>query len=774
MEALQLIGDLAVVMVIAGLVGWFCRRVGLSVVVGFLVAGIVIGPHTPPFQLVADLARVDMLAQLGLVFLVFSIGLGLSFARLKRLGFSIALATALGAFFMLNATRLIGVVLGWSTTESLFLAGMVVVSSSAIIAKVLEETNLAHERAGQLALGVTVLEDVVAVVMLTILTPLAQIEASPTHDVASTILRLAAFVVALLSFAILVVPRVIKLVERNGGPELRTLLLAGLVLGVAWLASVVGYSTALGAFIIGAVAAGTRHRVEIEKAFDTLKHIFGAVFFVAVGMLFDLELLLESYSLVLGTLVFVVVARPVATSAALVLVGQPPKEAIRAGLALTPIGEFSFIIAQLGVVAGVVPPSFYAVAVGLALGTAIIGPLLARHAEAFADVALAATPEFMLRAIAVYQLWLSQLSEGQTSQRLWAHARPRMPVILFQIVTVTTLLLVVEPAITLVTSHFGTTVFLANDVLYGSQLVLAVALLAPLVALWRNVTSVIFDVVMSLGNDATRTPMRRALLAVLKAALAVAMFAWVASFLPLGRESALPSVVVLALVTLVIVLFGRRVLSLHRWVEDELLTQFRQASNPALTAGLALPILDPTDEWNLDVDEVVLPPQSEHGGKRILDLALRKRFGCSIVGIDRQGVLLTNAPASEVLYPNDRLLLLGTRDQLTVAERFLMSSSMAGEDGSAAFNDLSTEAIVVADHFAHAGQSLAELNLIERFAVQVCGIRRGGERILVPHGMVRIEGGDQLLVLGTHDRIQLCRAFFATVAVDGEKQVSGF
>ena len=260
--------------------------------------------------------------------------------------------------------------------------------------------------------------------------------------------------------------------------------------------------------------------------------------------------------------------------------------------------------------------------------------------------------------------------------------------------------------------------------------------------------------------------MRRALLAVLKAALAVAMVAWVASFLPLGRESAFPSVVVLVLVAAVVVLFGRRMLSLHRWFEDELVTQFRQASSPALTAGLVLPILDAADEWTLDVDEVVLPPQSEHGGKRILDLALRKRFGCSIVGIDRQGVLLTTAQASEVLYPNDRLLLLGTREQLAVTERFLMSST-TGEDGSAAFNDLSTETVLVAAHFTGARQSLAALNLIERFAVQVCGIRRGSERILVPHGQVIIEGGDQLLVLGTHDRILQCRAYFASVAEDG-------
>jgi len=761
MEAIDLVGDLAVVLVAAGAAGWLCKKLGLSVVVGYLAAGIVVGPYTPPFQLVADIARVEMLAQLGLVFLVFSIGLGLSFARLLRLGASIALATALAALFMWSMSRVGGVLVGWSSVERFFFAGMVMVSSSAIIAKVLEETNLAHERAGQLALGVTVLEDVVAIVMLTLLTPFAQLGSTEEPNVMAAIVRLVAFVAALVTIALLVVPRVLRLVERGGGPELRTLLLAGLVLGVAWTADAVGSSLALGAFVLGAVVAGTRHRVEIERAFDTLKHIFGAVFFVAIGMLLDVQVLIDSAALVVGSIVFVTLARPAATSFALVLVGQPLRDALRAGLTLTPIGEFSFIIAQLGVAAGVVPPSFSAIAVGLALGTAFVGPVLTRRAEAIVDRLLAWTPSPVIRAVQLYQGVFAGLGQANAAQ-LWAIARPRVPPILFHIVSITVLLLVLDPALRLIIDLVGPTLVVDGDVALLAQIGFALVVMAPLIALWRHLTTVVVHVVARADDqDPRRAQARRALVLVMKVVLGLAMATWMLGLLPIETATTFTGVVVFAVGVAFFVVFGRRMLSAHRWFEDEVRTQFRHVTSPAFNAGLALPILDPADEWELDVDEVVLPNASEHGGKRIIDLELRKRFGCSIVGIDRQGVVITRVAADIVLYPQDRLLLLGARDQLVEAERFLLATATAG-DASGAFSDFTTESVVVDEAFFGSGRSLAQLNLIERLGVQVCGIRRAGERLVIPHGQSAIHGGDQLLVLGTHDRIHACRLYFST------------
>src|SRR5438067_1062589 len=194
MHGYSFIQDLAIILVVAGLVGWICQRIGLSVVVGFLAAGMMVGPHTPPLSFVHDVERVETLAQIGLVFLMFAIGLQLSVRKLRRLGLSLMFATCVGAMVVYQLTRIFALTLGWSGREGLFLAGMLMVSSSAIISKTLHETCTNHERSGQLAMGVSVLEDVVAVVMLTILNSMVQLGGGHGMRVPETLLLLGAFV----------------------------------------------------------------------------------------------------------------------------------------------------------------------------------------------------------------------------------------------------------------------------------------------------------------------------------------------------------------------------------------------------------------------------------------------------------------------------------------------------------------------------------------------------------------------------------------------------
>ncbi|MFM9029995.1 MAG: cation:proton antiporter, partial [Opitutaceae bacterium] len=353
-------------------------------VVGFLVAGMVIGPHTPPFALVTDVERVDTLAQLGLVFLMFSIGLQLSLRKLRRLGFGLLAATFAGALGVYQLTRLAALAAGWSATEGLFLAGMLMVSSSAIISKILRETGTNHERSGQLAMGVTVLEDVVAVVMLTILNSLVHLGRAGGAGVSQTLLLLGAFVALAGIVGLLLVPWFLRRMSVAAEEELQTLLMGGLLLGLAVVAQAAGYSLALGAFLLGTIVAETPHRHQVERTFAGMRDIFSAVFFVAIGMQIDLALLGREALLILGAAAMALLVRPLAISGGLLLTGVPLKTAVRTGLSVSPIGEFSFIIAQLGVTAAVVPPRFYPLAVGVSLVTALVAPLVMRRAEAIA------------------------------------------------------------------------------------------------------------------------------------------------------------------------------------------------------------------------------------------------------------------------------------------------------------------------------------------------------------------------------------------------------
>ncbi len=754
MNGLEFIRDLAVVTLVAGAAGWLCRRVGLSTVVGYLVAGMVIGPYTPPFQLVASVERVQMLAEFGLVFLVFSIGLGLSLGRLQRLGLSAVLGTAISALLVLNLCRMFGAALDWPATHSLFLAGMLMVSSSAIIAKVLEELNATHERWGQLALGITVLEDVVAVVMLTLLTSLVKFGGAAAPAIGPTLGKLSAFVVLLLFLSLLVVPRLLRALSRDGAAELRTLLLVGLVLGLAWLATEVGYSLALGAFVLGAIVAGTRHKAEVERSFEALRQTFGAVFFVAIGMLFDFKLLFTAWPLVLAVSVFVLVARPLACALGLLAVGNPSRQAVQAGFAVTPIGEFSFVMAQLGVEAGALPRSFSAIAIGVSLVTSLVAPLLMRRSSALANRLEAAQPRWLADAIALYQDRLGQLAGWQNSSLVWRLTGRRFLQVALHLLFLSALLLFWQPAYRTLAAVVGENFVFPNGLRVLFWTGFGTLMIGPLIALWRNLEAI----VMILAEGACRQSPRRTsvqpwLERALKLVVALLLAEWLLTLLPLAGANPWVVLAVGGLLALVAMTFWTRLLKWHNRVENELRTQLRQASNPAASAGVSLPLLEHPMGWNLALDEVTLPPLSEHTARPIRELGLRKATGCSIIGLDRQGHVVTNPGPNEVLYPGDRLLLLGSQEQLLEAERYL-TAGLRPSDAADVFTELSSESCVWPANHPETGRTIAELDLIRRFGVMVCGIQRQRDRLVMPGPTETVRGGDRLLLVGANARLR--------------------
>lgn len=766
MAGILLIQDLAVVLLVAGAAAWLCQRAGLSVIVGYLVAGAAIGPNTPPFALVSDLDRVQTLAQLGLVFLVFSIGLNLSLSRLKRLGLSIIVATAIGAVLVLNGGRLFGVALGWSGTAGLFLAAMLMVSSSAIISKVLAELKLSHERAGQLALGMTVLEDVVAIVMLTLLTSLVQFGGAPAPAVLPTLGALLAFVVLIALLSLLIMPKLLTRLSHHAVPEIRTLVVGGVLLALAWLAVKMGYSLALGAFVFGAIIGSTRYKDDVEQVFGGLDQIFGAVFFVAVGMLVDFRLLLEAWPLLLGVTLAAVLLRPLAATLGFIAVGNTSREALRAGLAVVPLGEFSFIIAQLGVTGGVLPASVYPVAVGASLLTSLVAPVLTRRAEAWSERWVGAAPPFLGQWIEFYHGLLQRLRARQGTSVVWKLTGKRLVQVGVHVLFVSALLLFAAPLFAWIKELAGLRLVSNGSLPYFFWSMFGLVLLGPLIAIWRNIAAL----AMIISEAATTGARRQARLRpLLEAALQLVAFAvltsWLLALLPSGWSFWGVAGVVFVTLAVIGAVFWRRFIKLHSRLEIELAEQFKRASNKMVGSAWAEVLPDQTAGWDLDLEAVTLPSDTALAGKTLAQLAVRQQFGCSVVGLDRQGFNLVNPAASTVLFPQDKLLLLGHASQLSAAARVLSTASATANVRE--FEDLTLETVLVPAGSPLAGQTLLELNLIHAFGIQLGGIRRAGQRILSLSGRDRIEVGDALLVLGAHPQI---KAFAARLAPPPETE----
>ena len=770
MHGFLFIQDLAVILAAAGVVGWLCQRLKLSVIVGFLVAGMVVGPHTPPFSLVTDLERIDALAQVGLIFLMFSIGLGLSVRRLRRMGFGLLFATGVGALLMYYLTRLLGEAIGLSTVQGLFLAGMLMVSSSAIIGKILHETGANHERAAQLAMGVSVLEDIVAVVMLTLLSSLVQLGGAgggPVAAVGPTVLKLGAFVALAGVGGLLLVPWLLKRMSISVDEELQTLGLAGLLFGLAVVAQRAGYSLALGAFLLGVIVAETPHRHQVERTFAGMRDVFSAVFFVAIGMQIDPRELWASAGLIAGVAAFVLVARPLAVSAGLVLIGTPPKDALRTGLTATPIGEFSFIIAQLGVGAALVPAKFYPLAVGVSLLTTLVAPLLTRNSEWIADRWLSGQPRWLVAWQQYYQDWLERLGRGQKRSPLWQLSKKRFVQIGGEMLFVSGLLVFSGELFAAVEKWLGRDWGFAH----GQEIIFWTALgllaLAPMVAIWRNCSALalIYAQVSTQGHP------RAARLAPivetgLKAVAITGLFFWIMTILPLptGRTAQGLLLASAGLAAIALVVLRQKLIYWHSQLEVELKSVIEIGDN-RMTATTA-PWLQPHGEWHLQMIDCTLPDLADCQGRSIAALELRTRAGCSVVGIERQGFMIPLPPPEAVFYPRDKVLLLGTPEQVQAGKMIL--AAVSGDPVSdSLFEEVRMEALTVPANSGAAGRTLGELAPAQHYGVQIAGLRRGGLRTLNPGATERLRAGDEVLALGAPAQIREFKAWLKESADGG-------
>ncbi len=752
---ISLIQDLAVVLLAAGLAGVLCKRAGLSVVVGYLIAGVFIGPYTPPFSYIQDVERIQTLSQIGLVFLMFAIGLGLSISRLGRMGAGTLLATGLGAFFMFYLTRLLGQFVGWTPTQSLFVAAMFMVSSSAVIAKIVSELKLSHERFAQLAIAVTVLEDVVAVSMLTILANQTPSGSSGSNNLGGLLGGLTAFVVLLVGAGLFFVPRVVRRLEKRADPELQTIVVAGLLFILALAAAKAGYSLALGAFLLGAIVAEIPQKGAVENAFTGVRDIFSSVFFVSIGMMIDVRLVAEAWTWILGLTAFALIARPLATGIALILAGNTPTQARHAALLLTPLGEFSFIIAQTGIAAGILGQQYYPIAVGVSVLTVLFTPLINRYNGPIVDWMERVEPRRMKTFLTAYHGWLQQLQNRPAPPIAWKLIRVRLVQILVEMIFISGVLIFSLPLFR-ATGNFLTDRLTAHPLFaYGYWSLLTVIVLIPLVAVWRNFSAIALIAAESLGSERVAPKLIET---GVRTAAALFLIAWLYPLLP---ESGLTSWgwLIIALAALVIgAVFSNRLIYWHsQWqssVRDVLATPAdgaaradeRSANRETLTRNLG--------EWDIHLEECAIPENSAHAGQTLGVLAIPRRFGASVVEVERNGLAIPTPGPEFAIFSGDRLLLMGQPEQLEAASAFFCGVSE--KSGSDDLGEAILDTCSVADS-PRAGRTLGELQVTKRTGVRVVGIERDGQRLTSLTASDVLQTGDRVLVLGSLAQITAFR-----------------
>ncbi|MDH4569712.1 cation:proton antiporter [Pseudomonas sp. BN414] len=416
MHAIAFIQDLAVIMLVAGMVTILFHRFKQPVVLGYIVAGFIIGPHTPPFELIHDEETIKTLAELGVIFLMFCLGLEFSLGKLFKVGATAFIAAFLEIVLMIWIGYEIGSYFGWSTMDSLFLGAILAISSTTIIVKALSDLKLKNERFAQLIFGVLIVEDILGIGIIALLSGIAVSGSVETGEVFATVGKLSLFMIVALVVGILLVPRLLAYVAKFESNEMLLVTVLGLCFGFCLLVVKLEYSMVLGAFLIGAIMAESRQLVQIERLIEPVRDMFSAIFFVAIGLLIDPKVLVEyAWPIVVITLA-VVLGKMISCGLGAFIAGNDGRTSLRVGMGLSQIGEFSFIIAALGITLQVTSDFLYPVAVAVSAITTLLTPYLIRAADPLSIKLAKVMPEPLVRVFGLYGEWLRSIQpQGQSA-----------------------------------------------------------------------------------------------------------------------------------------------------------------------------------------------------------------------------------------------------------------------------------------------------------------------------------------------------------------------
>lgn len=417
-HALMFIQDLAIIMLIAGFTTILCHQFKQPIVLGYILAGVIIGSHTPPFGLISDETTIRTLAELGVIFLMFALGLEFNLRKLKEVGKTAIIAAVLEIVLMVWLGYAIGILFGWSQINAIFLGAILSISSTTIIVKVIEELGLKEVSFSHIIFGILIIEDIFAILILALLSSIATSGTLHIKEVMLTATKLISFLIVSLIIGILLVPRLLSYVAKFNNDEVLLITVLGLCFGFCLLVAKLNYSVALGAFLIGAIIAESHLLTKIEYLIFPIRDMFSAIFFVSVGLLFEPQILTEYFLPIVIITIAVIIGKILSCSLGTLIAGHDGRTSMRVGMGLAQIGEFSFIIASLGISLNVTGEYLYSIAVCVSIITTLTTPYLIKYSDTFAQMVTRVIPSSIASTFNVYIDWLQNINPSEHQLKL--------------------------------------------------------------------------------------------------------------------------------------------------------------------------------------------------------------------------------------------------------------------------------------------------------------------------------------------------------------------
>jgi CPA2 family monovalent cation:H+ antiporter-2 len=680
----DLVVDLALIMLVAAITTVLFQRLRQPVVLGYLLAGVIVGPHLPvPLFTDENVAR--HLSELGVILLMYGLGLELSLGKLIQVAPTAGVVAVIECSLQLWAGYALGRAFGGTAIESLFVGAMVAISSTTIIVKTFAEQRIGG-RFADLVFGVLVVEDLVAILLLAILTAIGSGARLSPHALAVTVARLVIFLLATLAFGMLIVPRAVRAILRLERPETTVVSVVGICFGFALLARSFGYSVALGAFLGGALVGESGEGHHIAELIAPVRDVFAAIFFVSVGMLIDPRVIVAHWGMILAMMAVVIVGKVVGVSVGAFLTGNGVPTSVRAGMTFAQIGELSFIIAALGVSLGAVRPFLYPEAVSVSALTALTTPWLIRVAGPLAASLDRRLPRAVQTYAALYGSWIDRLREVRQQRTQWARIRGlvlRLLADVCGIAAVTIGLSLSAPAVYRMAArlrgaaHLGwtSTPLAARAVLIAAGVLLAAPFGVGAVRVARALGLRLAREALPAGQsvDLAAAPRRALVVTVQIAILLAAGIPLLAVTQPFVRSAAGPVILGVLLAALVVPLW-RSATNLQEHVRagaqlivEELAAQGRRGHERAVRPAAVDRVLAGIG----GATPVHLLAGSPAVGRTLKQLALRGRTSAAVVAIDRGAAGLVFPTGDEPLAEGDVLVLTGSREAVQAAQALL-------------------------------------------------------------------------------------------------------
>ena len=740
-EIPHLIQDLALILMVAGLVTLLFKKLRQPLVLGYIVAGFLVSPHMPYLMSVVDKADIQTWADIGVMFLLFSLGLDFSFKKILKMGMAPVIAALTIIFCMMALGTGVGTMFDWSRMNCLFLAGMLAMSSTTIIYKALDDLGLRQQRFAGLVMSVLILEDVLAIVMMVMLSTIARGANPDGSMMIESVGKIVFFLVLWFVVGIFLIPPFLRKTRRLMNDETLVVVALGLCCAMAVLSTTVGFSSAFGAFVMGSILAETIEADKITTVVEPVKNLFGAIFFVSVGMLVDPAILVSYAVPILVLVLTILVGQAIFGTMGFMLSGQPLKTAMRCGFSMAQIGEFAFIIALLGLSLRVISDFLYPVVVAVSVITTFLTPYMMK----------AAIPCYEIMERRLPRKWIRRLDHmgaiHHTTQTENNHWRALLKAMAWNVVIYSILSAAVVAIMLSIFLPFMRRLLPGWELHWwanGITGILTVAMISPFLRsmIMKKNHSEEFKALWT-ESRLNRLPLIFTVL--VRVAIGAGFIFYICNYLSRFQNAL---IITIALVVILLMALSRRLKHRSIRLERLFVQNLRSRDIAAQVSGKRRPLFEGhLLDRDIHISEFIVPVDSLWAGKTLAQLKLGNRFGVHVSSILRGSHRINIPDGNMMLFVGDKLQAIGNDEQLNIMNA-AMQAELLPEDADIEHREMKLQKLVITADSPLVGKTLKESNVRQRYNFMVVGVEEGQKNLTMINPNRRFEVGDIVWVVG--------------------------